>query len=337
MPVIIGPWVQVTGLLTSWVATLGWADKITWLDAITWGSGPQSRGLETRDCSSAGLQTWLAGDSRGPCALRKVPPAADAGAADAGDAKPVPGMAAERPPEDIPLAPDAPAAAGGAPEAAPDPEIAAADPDQGSGAVAEAAPDPDMAAPDPQPDAGVGPASLKAEAPPPRGNFIPQDSLPQAEGQGSPADSVGALDPHEQQREDEAAQNISSAAGPAAAGTPAGDSGAPAVGAPSADAPGGAVVESAKEGGGGGALPPLMREHLAEEQQPPLRGSEEPAAGASEGPPAKAAAAAASDAPAPAMQQVAEPGGQNPGAAGSGEPSSGFRGFLARLGWKNMQ
>ena len=284
------------------------------------------------------LQTWLAGNSRGPCALRKVPPAADAGAADAGDAKPVPGMAAERPPEDIPLAPDAPAAAAGAPEAAPDPEIAAADPGQGSGAVAEAAPDPEMAAPDPQPDAGVTPASLKAEAPPPpRENFIPQDSLPQAEGQGSPADSVGALDPREQQREDEAAQKLSSAAGPAAARTSAGDSSAPAVGAPSADAPGGADAKSVKEGSGGGELPPLMREHLAEEQQPPLRGPEEPAAGASEGGPAKAATTASPDAPAPETQQVAEPAGQKPGAAGSGEPSSGLRGFLARLGWKNMQ
>lgn len=299
-------------------------------------SGQQPGARDEGNWYQAWLQTWLAGDSRGPCALRKVPPAADAGAADAGDAKPVPGMAAERPPEDITLAPDAPAAADGAPEAAPDPEIAAADPGQGSGAVAEAAPDPEIAAPDPQPDAGVTPASLKAEAPPPppRGNFIPQDSLPQAEGQGSPANSVGALDPREQQREDEAGQNISSAAGAAAAGTPAGDSGAPAVGAPSADAPGGADAESAEEGG---ALPPLMREHLAEEQQPPLRGPEEPAAGGAEGGPAAAAVAGASDAPAPATQQVAEPGGQNPGAAGSGEPSSGFRGFLARLGWKNMQ
>ena len=300
------------------------------------GSGQQSgaRGLGI----SLGCRPGLAGDSRGPCALRKVPPAADAGAAGAGDAKPVPGMAAERPPEDVPLAPDAPTAAGGAPEAAPDPEIAAADPGQGSGAVAEAAPDPEMAAPDPLPDAGVTPASLKAEAPPPpRGNFIPQDSLPQAEGQGSPADSVGALDPREQQREDEAAQNISSAAGPAAAGTPAGDFGAPAVGAPSTEAPGGGDAESAEEGSGGGALPPLIREHLAEEQQPPLRGPEDPAAGGAEGGPAKAAAAAASDAPAQPTQQVAEPGGQNPGAAGSGEPNTGFRGFLARLGWKNMQ
>lgn len=260
-----------------------------------------------------------------------MPPAADA-TADAGEAKPVPGMAAEgggpaADSNEVSLAPDAPAAAAGE-EAAVATTAAADAAGDGDAAIAKTTKPPEQGS-----EPGPAPA---------RGNFIPQDALPEAPGGESPAMSVGALDPVEEKKEQEAEQNISSAAGPGATanmpGTETGAATPPAVGAPVADIAGGDAAPSpnpdAEDGEDKASLPPLMREHLAEEQQPPARGPEEPPAGGSqgnlEGAPVETAAGKAQAPAAAAAQQV----GEELGSVEGDKNPSGFAGFLARLGWK---
>jgi hypothetical protein len=275
---------------------------------------------------------------------RKVPAAADAAADGSavdrpplGEPKPVPGMGPEVNPAaeaHISLAPDAPSAENGASVVD---NAAAADQGMLHGGEGE---DAEGAAEPPAQPASVTPGSSgePAAPAPARDNFIPQDSLPEAEGQGSPATSVGALDPLEQEREAEAEQKISSAAGAGAADAPGADAGAPPpppVGAP--DAEGGAGAEASGGAAGaaaGGGLPPVMREHLAEEQQPPTRGPEEPVAGGGEqnvtGGPVEMAAADAQAPPGPGAQQVP----QGRGAGGQQGSTSPFAAFLARMGWR---
>jgi len=250
-----------------------------------------------------------------------VPPAADAAAdgsaADRpplGEPKPVPGMGPEVDPAaeaHISLAPDAPSAENGASVVN---NEAAADQGMLHGGEGE---DAEGAEPPAQPASVTpGPSGEPAAPAPARDNFIPQDSLPEAEGQGSPATSVGALDPLEQEREAEAEQKISSSAGADIGEAPGADAGAappPPVGMPAAE--GGAGAEGGSDAGAaaGGGLPPVMREHLAEEQQPPARGPAEPPAGGKAGDVAGAPVetAAAGRAGAPGARRAA-------GAAGPG-------------------
>jgi len=272
-----------------------------------------------------------------------VPPAADAAAdgsaADRpplGEPKPVPGMGPEVDPAaeaHISLAPDAPSAENGASvvnnEAAADQGMLHGGEGEGAEGAAEPPAQPASVTP--------GPSGEPAAPGPARDNFIPQDSLPKAEGQGSPATSVGALDPLEQEREAEAEQKISSAAGADIGEAPGADAGAappPPVGMPAAEGGAGAEGGSAAGAAAGGGLPPVMREHLAEEQQPPARGPEEPPAGGKAGDvagaPVETAAPDAQAPPGPGVQQV--PQGRGAGAEkGSISP---FRAFLARMGWR---
>jgi len=175
------------------------------------GSRPGRRGGQGRPRDQTG-------NSRTRRAARKVPPAADAAAdgsaADRpplGEPKPVPGMGPEVDPAaeaHISLAPDAPSAENGASvvnnEAAADQGMLHGGEGEGAEGAAEPPAQPASVTP--------GPSGEPAAPGPARDNFIPQDSLPKAEGQGSPATSVGALDPLEQEREAEAEQKISSAA-----------------------------------------------------------------------------------------------------------------------------